>query len=69
MAGEREILRPEVDRLIESARRYQVPLEIVLWPDVFHSWHALVPDLPEAMEAMGEAIRKASTLAKGLVGV
>jgi acetyl esterase/lipase len=63
MAGESEILRPEADRLIEAAQRYEVPIQVVLWPEVFHSWHALAPELPEAVRALenlGAAIRRAA---------
>ena len=52
MAGEHEILRGEVERLAEAAQRYHVPMETVFWPNVWHSWHALAPQLPEATHAL-----------------
>jgi acetyl esterase/lipase len=52
LAGEHEFLRGEVDRLAEAAQRYHVPMETLLWPDVWHSWHALAPQLPEATQAL-----------------
>lgn len=61
MAGEHEILRGEVDRLVKAARRYNVPMETVFWPNAWHSWHALAPQLPEAtraLEALGATIRQ-----------
>ncbi len=61
LAGEHEILRGEVERLAEAAKRYQVPMEIIFWPHVWHSWHALAPQLPEATQALkafGAAIRR-----------
>ena len=61
LAGEHEILRGEVERLAEAAQRYHVPMEILLWPNAWHSWHALAPQLPEAthaLEALGAAIRQ-----------
>jgi len=61
MGGDHEILRSEVDRLAEATQRYHVPVEIVFWPNVWHSWHALAPQLPEvtrAQEALGVAIRQ-----------
>jgi acetyl esterase/lipase len=61
LAGEHEILRGEVDRLAEAARRHNVPMESVFWPHAWHSWHALAPQLPEAMhalEAFGAGIRQ-----------
>ena len=61
MAGENEIMRSEVDRLTQAAERYNVPMETLLCPHAWHSWHALAPQLPEAtrsLEALGAAIRK-----------
>jgi len=61
LAGEHEILRGEVERLAEAAQRHHVSMEIVLWPNAWHSWHALAPQLPEAthaLEALGTAIRQ-----------
>ena len=61
MAGEYEILRGEVERLADAAQRHNVPMETVFWPNVWHSWHALAPQLPEAtraLEALGTAIRQ-----------
>lgn len=61
LAGEHEILCGEVERLADAAQRFHVPLEILLWPKAWHSWHALAPQLPEAtraLEALGAAIRQ-----------
>jgi acetyl esterase/lipase len=61
LAGEHEILRGEVERLKKATHRHHVPMEVVLWPNVWHSWHALVPQLPEAtraLETLGAAIRQ-----------
>lgn len=61
LAGEHELLRGEVERLAEAAQRYHVPMETILWPNVWHSWHALAPQLPEAtraLEALGAFIRQ-----------
>jgi acetyl esterase/lipase len=61
MAGENEIMRSEVERLAQATQRYKVPIEILLYPHVWHSWHALAPQLPEAtraLEALGTAIRQ-----------
>lgn len=52
LAGEDEILRCETDRLAEAARRFHVPVETIFWPAVWHSWHGLVPQLPEAKQAL-----------------
>jgi acetyl esterase/lipase len=61
LAGEHEIMRAEVDRLVRAAHLYNVPVEILLWPKVWHSWHALAPQLPEAtqaLETLGAAIHR-----------
>ncbi len=61
LAGEHEILRGEVERLAEAAHRSHVPMDTIFWPDVWHSWHALAPQLPEAthaLEALGATIRQ-----------
>jgi hypothetical protein len=36
-------------------------METLFWPNAWHSWHALAPQLPEAthaLEALGTAIRQ-----------
>jgi epsilon-lactone hydrolase len=61
LAGESELCRSEVDRLAGAAQQHRVPMETILWPKVWHSWHALAPQLPEAvraLEAFGAAIRR-----------
>lgn len=61
LAGEHEIMRGEVERLAEAAHRHHVPIEVLLWPDAWHSWHSLAPQLPEAtraLEAFGAGIRE-----------
>jgi acetyl esterase/lipase len=60
LAGENEIMRGEVDRLVKTAHRGNVPMETSLWPNAWHSWHALAPQLPEAtqaLETLGRAIQ------------
>jgi len=64
MAGEREILRGEVDRLEQAARKYSLDMEKSLWPDVWHGWHVLAPQLPEATDALkmlGDVIQERVT--------
>lgn len=61
LAGERELLRGEVDRLEEAALKYNLEVEKHLWPDVWHGWHVLAPQLPEGTEALkllGNVIRE-----------
>jgi acetyl esterase/lipase len=61
LAGERELLRSEVERLVGAARQHRVEIEVFYWPDAWHGWHVLVPQLPEAtraLEMLGETIRQ-----------
>lgn len=54
LAGEHEILRGEVDRLVAAVKRFDVPTEVALQPHVWHSWHAMAPLLPEATQALAD---------------
>ncbi len=66
LAGERDFLRCEVERLADAAQRYHLEAEIVLWPGVWHGWHVLVPQLPEAtqsLQALGGTIRLRANVA------
>ncbi len=61
LAGERELLRQEAERLVIAAQAQGVDVELRLWPEAWHGWHVLVPQLPEATEALrilGETIRQ-----------
>jgi monoterpene epsilon-lactone hydrolase len=61
MAGGRELLRGEAQRLAEAAQQQSVPVELHLWPHVWHGWHLLAPQLPEAtqaLQALGQIIRQ-----------
>ena len=61
LAGEHELLSGEVERLKEAAQRYNVPMETILFPNAWHGWHVLAPQLPEATQALArlaEAIRR-----------
>lgn len=46
------LLRSEAERLAEAAKRYDLEMELVLWPHVWHGWHVFVPFLPEATQAL-----------------
>ena len=52
LAGERELLRSEVERLAGAARQHRVDIEVCYWPEAWHGWHVLVPQLPEATKAL-----------------
>jgi acetyl esterase/lipase len=59
MVGEKEILRGETEKLINKAQQDGIDVEVCLWPHVWHGWHVLVPQLPEAtqaLKALGESI-------------
>jgi acetyl esterase/lipase len=50
--GEAEILLSDARRLEASGRKAGVDVSLVVWPEMWHVWHALVPWLPEAEEAV-----------------
>jgi acetyl esterase/lipase len=52
MVGEHEILRGESEKLISKAKQDGIDVEVSLWPHVWHGWHVLVPQLPEATQAL-----------------
>ncbi len=52
MAAEHDALRGESQRLVEAAHRWNVPIEFISWPHVWHGWHLFAPQLPEATEAL-----------------
>ena len=59
MVGEREILRGDAEWLVDVARGSGLQADLVIWPHVWHGWHVLVPQLPEATRALkvfGKAI-------------
>jgi epsilon-lactone hydrolase len=60
LTGEYELLRGETERLSDAARAHGVALDVLLWPQVWHGWHLLAPQLPEATQALktlGKKIR------------
>lgn len=52
LAGARELLRGEAERLEDAARTAGISVECVLWPEAWHGWHMFVPFLPEATNAL-----------------
>ncbi len=52
LAAEHDILRGEAERLVDAAKRYDLKMELTLWPHAWHSWHLFVPQLPEATRAL-----------------
>jgi acetyl esterase/lipase len=61
LVGEREILRSDADLLMNAVQKYDLEIDLVVWPDVWHAWHILVPQLPEATKALkvlGERIKR-----------
>jgi acetyl esterase/lipase len=47
-------------RLAHAARRRAAKRQVTIWPRVWHGWHVLAPQLPEAaqaLKALGQAIR------------
>jgi acetyl esterase/lipase len=61
LAGERDILRSEAERLVNAAKQNDLKMELTIWPNVWHSWHLFAPQLPEATQAykmLGGVIRQ-----------
>ncbi|HLZ48531.1 MAG TPA: alpha/beta hydrolase fold domain-containing protein [Candidatus Limnocylindria bacterium] len=54
IVGERDIVRPEVDRLVEAARGYDVDVRVRVWPSMWHGWYVMADRLPEGRQALGE---------------
>jgi len=52
LVAEHDVLRGEAERLAEAAKRYDLAMELTLWPHVWHGWHLFVPHLPEATRAL-----------------
>src|SRR5574341_1699120 len=50
--GEDEILLSDAARLADNARAAGVDVSLVIWPKMWHVWHLLAPDLPEAQQAI-----------------
>ena len=52
LVGAQEILRSETEKLAKKAIQEGLEVEVCLWPDVWHGWQVLVPQLPEAVDAL-----------------
>jgi acetyl esterase/lipase len=52
--GDDEILLSDSTRLAERARAVGVEVELEIWPEMWHFFHAWAADLPEAREAIGK---------------
>ena len=50
--GEDEILLSDAARLTDNARAAGVDVSLVIWPKMWHVWHAFAPYLPEAQQAI-----------------
>ncbi len=51
--GESETLLDDSTRLAERARKAGVEVELEVWPEMIHVWHAFAALLPEGREAIG----------------
>lgn len=52
--GDAEILLDDSTRLAERARAAGVEVRLVVWPEMWHVWHAFAPIVPEAQRAIDE---------------
>ena len=59
--GAAEVLLDDSTRLAEKARAGGVEVELEVWPDMIHVWHAfasLVPEGQQAIERIGAHLAK-----------
>jgi monoterpene epsilon-lactone hydrolase len=59
--GDHEVLRSDATRLAEKARAAGVQVQLAIWDDMWHVWHAWADELPEARTAIaqiGEFVRQ-----------
>ncbi|MEX2236922.1 MAG: alpha/beta hydrolase [Dehalococcoidia bacterium] len=64
--GDDEVLLDDSVRVAENAKAAGVEVELEVWPEMIHVWHAFWPILPEAREAldgMAAFIKKHSAVA------
>jgi monoterpene epsilon-lactone hydrolase len=55
--GSAEILLDDAVRVADRARAAGVDVELRVWPDMFHVWHAFAQILPEGQAAVDEMAR------------
>jgi acetyl esterase/lipase len=48
----RLILLSDATRLRDALRESDVQVTLDVWPDMWHGWHAFLPYLPEARDAV-----------------
>lgn len=60
MIAEQDLLRGEARRLADASESAGVGCRIIVWPHVWHGWHVLVGELPEARQAMAAFARELS---------
>jgi epsilon-lactone hydrolase len=53
--GSDEIVLDDAVRMAEALRRANTPVELQVWPGMFHVWHLFAPVLPEALDAIEQA--------------
>jgi epsilon-lactone hydrolase len=52
--GSAEVLLDDAVRVAERARKAGVEVDLRVWPDMFHVWHAFAQILPEGQQAVDE---------------
>ncbi len=52
--GDHEVLRSDATRLAEKAAAAGVPVQLEIWDDMWHVWHAWADELPEARAAIAQ---------------
>jgi acetyl esterase/lipase len=52
--GDHEVLRSDATRLADKAQAAGVPVQLEVWDDMWHVWHAWADELPEARAAIAQ---------------
>ncbi len=52
--GEIEVMLDDSRTFAANAEKAGIPVELDVWPRMWHVWHQYVPDIPEAEEAFGK---------------
>ena len=53
--GGDETLLDDSTRLTDKLKEAKVPVDLEVWDDMFHVWHAFAPILPEGQRAIDRA--------------
>jgi acetyl esterase/lipase len=52
--GTHEVLLSDAQRLAEAARAADVPVQLDVWPEMWHVWHLFAATVPESRGAIAD---------------